>query len=125
MIARNSVGGLVSGGIILADAACPSGYTRVIAVDGRFLVGGATYNAAAGGAATHTHNVTGHTHPISSGTTNSNSGVAGFGGGPGVNTHPTHTHGGGSATSGSGGSATSDSQSNSPLFANMVLCKKD
>ena len=123
MIARNNVGGFISGGIILADAACPSGYTRVTVVDGKFLVGGATYNAAAGGAASHTHAVPAHTHSLSSGTTG---GMTPQTSGPGgTGTTGGHTHGGGSGTSGSGGSGTSDSQSNSPLFANMVLCKKD
>ena len=123
MIARNSVGGLISGGIILADAACPSGYSRVTVVDGKFVVGGAAYNAAAGGGATHTHNVPAHTHPQSSGTTGG--GTASGSGTPTTRGDKAHTHPGGSGTSGTGGAATSDSKSNSPPFANVLLCKKD
>ena len=53
---------LRSGTIGLFDAACPSGWTRVSAWDGKFLRGSATYNAAAGGAATHTHTTAAHVH---------------------------------------------------------------
>ena len=45
-----------SGAIILwSGANCPAGYTRLSALDGKFLVGGASYTAAAGGSNAHTH----------------------------------------------------------------------
>jgi hypothetical protein len=54
--------------ILWLGANCPSGYSRVSALDGKFLVGGASYRASAGGAnaitpsgsvsvASHTHRV--------------------------------------------------------------------
>lgn len=47
--------------ILLADAACPTGWTRVSAFDGLFVRGAATYGATGGGG-THSH---GHTHTTS------------------------------------------------------------
>jgi len=45
-----------SGAVILwTGPTCPAGYTRLSALDGRFLVGGTAYNASAGGSNTHTH----------------------------------------------------------------------
>jgi len=49
---------LPQGIILMADAACPSGWTRVAAFDGLFVRGAA--NGATGGVATHTH--TGPSH---------------------------------------------------------------
>ena len=59
-----------SGAIILWNGgACPTGYTRVSALDGKFLVADATYNAAAGGNNTVTPTgslnlESGHTHTV-------------------------------------------------------------
>ncbi|MBI4227747.1 MAG: hypothetical protein HY600_05720 [Candidatus Omnitrophica bacterium] len=70
-----------SGAIILwMGASCPAGYTRLTALDGKFLAAGSSFNAAAGGSNTrnlqHNHEgVTGghaltvpempsHTHPV-------------------------------------------------------------
>jgi len=50
---------LPQGIILMADAACPSGWTRVSALDGLFVRGAASYGAT-GGVATHTH--TGPSH---------------------------------------------------------------
>lgn len=68
-----------SGTMILWDGAnCPTGWSRVAALDGKMLVGGASYNTAAGGADTisptgssgsdgsHSHTST-HTHTLASG----------------------------------------------------------
>ncbi len=80
---------LVPSGAILmvSSASCPTGYTRLATLDGKFLVGGATFNAAAGGSDTlnlahshggstgshaltiaeipsHTHSTPAHTHSI-------------------------------------------------------------
>lgn len=122
MIARNSAA--PSGAIIIeVGLACPSGYTRFATIDGKFLVGSATYNAAAGGASTHTHNVPAHTHTLSNATTATASTprdnpVAGTVGN-------NHTHGDGGGTSGSGGSGTTDAQSNTHPYATVLLCQKD
>jgi len=53
---------LRSGTIGIFDAACPGGWTRVSAWDGKFLRGSAMYNASAGGAASHTHQTADHVH---------------------------------------------------------------
>jgi hypothetical protein len=54
-----SIYGLLPQGIILmADAACPTGWTRVSAFDGLFVRGAATYGGTGGGG-THTHS---HSH---------------------------------------------------------------
>jgi hypothetical protein len=49
---------LPQGIILMADAACPSGWTRVSALDGLFVRGAASYGATGGGG-THSHS---HTH---------------------------------------------------------------
>jgi len=49
---------LPQGIILMADAACPSGWTRVSALDGLFVRGAATYGGTGGGG-THSHS---HTH---------------------------------------------------------------
>ncbi len=51
-----------AGAILVFDAACPSGWTRVSAFDGKFVRGAAAYGAT-GGADTHTHSYASHTHP--------------------------------------------------------------
>ncbi len=45
---------LPQGIILMADAACPTGWTRVAAFDGKFVRGAASYGGS-GGAATHSH----------------------------------------------------------------------
>ena len=82
MPAQPSGEDLLSGTIILWDGSgCPSGYTRVSALDGKFLVSSSSYNASAGGAdsvaptgstdsaGSHTHSVTSHGHSLNSGAT--------------------------------------------------------
>lgn len=56
-----------SGLIAIFDTSCPSGWTRVSALDGRFLVASTTY-ASFGGSNTHAHTVTSHTHSTPGGT---------------------------------------------------------
>lgn len=51
--------------ILMSKTVCPRGYKRIGALDGKFLVGGSSYNPVAGGTNTHAHNY--------SGTTNENS----------------------------------------------------
>lgn len=45
----DNVDSVPSGLIAMFDTDCPSGWTRLTALDGKFLVGGGTYNTAAGG----------------------------------------------------------------------------
>ena len=73
---------LRSGTIGLFDVVCPSGWTGVSAWDGKFLRGSATYNAAAGGAASHTHTTAAHVHTNTGHTHGWNH----------THTGPSHTH---------------------------------
>jgi hypothetical protein len=70
-----------TGLISLFDTACPSGWTRFAALDGRMPQGSTTYGTVGGGA-THTHNIVGagtHSHTYNAATTSTNT---------------DHTHGG-------------------------------
>jgi hypothetical protein len=59
-----TLGLVASGFIAMFDVACPSGWTRVSAWDGKFLRGAAAYGGT-GGSDTHTHSIaSGHTHSI-------------------------------------------------------------
>lgn len=61
----DNVDSVPSGLIAMFDTDCPSGWTRVSALDGKFLVGGASYNSAAGGNDSITlaeANLPSHTH---------------------------------------------------------------
>ena len=119
---------LVPGGAIFlwAGTACPTGYTRLSALDGKFLVGGSTYAAAAGGSnikdISHTHTTPPHNH---GGVT----GAAGTQNGSGQVDNlwnpPTHTHPipmQAAMTTTSGGSTALDIR---PAFATVLLCQKD
>lgn len=103
------IGTVPSGMIAIFDVACPAGWTRVAAFDGKMIRGASSYGAT-GGADTHQHSITaagGHTHPIS-GRTASEQGhehaVSGTTAGPsdtqtaqagvdGPFAHQSHTHG--------------------------------
>lgn len=80
---------LPSGMIIMFDTNCPSSWTRLSALDGKFLVGGATYNTAVGGSDSITlaeANLPSHTHSVDPPSTASGSQSA-------SHTHGmTHTH---------------------------------
>lgn len=75
-------GAIPVGLIALFDVACPSGWTRFLALDDKFPRGGATYGGT-GGADTHTHSVDvgattstsagGHTHSVDAPSTTSTS----------------------------------------------------
>ena len=52
-----ATGAVPSGLIAIFDTACPSTWTRHTAFDNKFIRGGATYSAAAGGSDAHTHTV--------------------------------------------------------------------
>lgn len=144
-----------SGLIAIFDTACPSGWTRVSALDGRFLVASSTY-ASFGGSNTHTHTVTSHTHGMpaatSAGGVDHTHGVNILSGGEdnwltmesfysGSNTLPyqPHHHGvtGNTGTAsayshshtigGSSGAAAPgmDTQNNIPLYSTVILCRKN
>jgi hypothetical protein len=53
---------LPSGIILMFDAACPYGWTRVAAFDGKFIRGAAAYGATGGSEDDHTHPYAAHTH---------------------------------------------------------------
>jgi hypothetical protein len=135
-----------SGAIILwTGASCPTGYTRLSALDDRFLVGGTSYAAAAGGSNTkdisHTHGSgsyagPNHTHSLP----RDGWGIAnldfagrmqtsqGNGGGYGSltagndNTSGANGTGPVTGTSSMGGSSSLDIR---PAYATVLLCKKD
>ena len=129
-----------SGAIILwSGASCPTGYTRASALDGKFLVGGSTFNAAAGG--TDSLNLS-HNHGGSTGSTAltidqippHTHGLRGHAsaGGPGSNwfpnlTDPVYTN----TESAGGGQGHTHTISNDlstvdnrPAFATVLLCQK-
>ena len=114
------------GAIALATAACPTGYTRVSATDGRYLVSNATHNAAAGGSASHSHaNLSSHTHSISITTattdTLGNNAQANSGSGAGArNWVHSHTVSGTNA----GAVISISAQTVDPSFATVILCKR-
>src|SRR5687768_7460839 len=64
-----ATGAVPSGMIAIFDTSCPATWTRHTAFDNKFIRGGATYNAAAGGSNTHTHTV----DPVSTATTSAGS----------------------------------------------------
>ena len=113
------------GAIALATAACPTGYTRVSALDGRYLVSDTTYNAAAGGAASHTHaDLATHNHSISFNTASTTPPEVGQSGGgaSSQNSNAAHTHGiSGTSTN---GTVSVPSQTVDPSYATVILCKR-
>lgn len=116
-----SRGATIPAGVIVGwadvDANIPEGWSRVSALDGRYLKqipDNTTDPGTTGGSATHTHTTSGHTHSVNhshtggstaagSGATNTGSGIAGG------RTPETHIH-----TLPTTGSATVSSQSASP-----------
>ncbi|MBI2885549.1 MAG: hypothetical protein HYY15_05200 [Candidatus Omnitrophica bacterium] len=124
-----------SGAVIMwTGASCPAGYTRLTVLDGRFLVGGGSYNAAAGGSDTHTHGTgsyagPSHTHAAGTLQTNDNAWPYGGGGGEplmsGWTTQGPHAVSGSTASGGTGSvTGTSASADSRPAFATVLLCQK-
>lgn len=129
---------VVSGLIAIFDAACPTGWTRVSAWDGKVIRGASSYGAT-GGADTHTHShvhtAAAHTHGQNYGaqnqTTSANLIVATGSNGLAM----TVTGGAGStayqmqsgAASGGGADTASDATAGSslPAYISVVFCKKD
>lgn len=143
---------LPTGGKMIAifNQACPTGWTRVSALDDKFLRCAATYGGTGGSSGTHTHTCSGvvaHTHTVSYTTasdgahthsysylgsgfsaligTNPSDGIevasaTGSGGGG------SHTHAiGGNTTSTGDASFSSGAQSMLPEYIEVVLCSKD
>ncbi|HEX9742386.1 MAG TPA: hypothetical protein VGA17_06310 [Nitrospiraceae bacterium] len=122
-----------SGAIILwAGAACPAGYARFGALDGKFLVAGTAYNAAAGGSNTHSHGGTTGAHALTTAEMPAHShGIRGHAdaGGQGPNWFPNtsspvyaQTE---SAGSGQAHSHTIAAADNRPEFATIMLCQRN
>lgn len=123
---RGGVAGVPAGAVLLADAACPTGWSRLLAPDGEFLLVGSVYEPVAG-ATSHTHALAAHTH-----------GNPGFGaGGPqgttlvwegagtGSGSSATHGHTISPGSTGSGGAGTSSAAGHLPAVADVILCRKD
>lgn len=126
MIAGGAINKVTSGVVILtAGAACPTGYTRVSALDSKFLQANSTYNAAAGGTSTHQHPAHDHSssHTVSLATSDQSNGPAGQAGGNNNRVAGTHNHG--SVSVSFSGSVQVDAADHRPLFANILLCQKD
>ena len=111
-----------AGAVILwTGASCPAGYTRLVALDGKFLVGGASFDAAAGGSNTHTHGAGSYAGPSHAHVVNLALGSFNiFGGGIAVTQSSSVT----TSSSGTGAvTGTSASADSRPEFATVVLCK--
>jgi len=127
-----SEGGVPSGMVAMFNSACPSGWTYLSGLEGKFPRGGATYGAT-GGSNAHTHSyndVISHSH---SGTTDdrylfsantADPRVASGGSTYGVSYGEHHSH---SFTTDSTGSAigTTQSSTNVPEYLTVVFCVKD
>lgn len=118
------------GAIILwQGGGCPAGYTRLVELDGRFLVGGDTYRAAAGGSAEHTHGAGSYAGPSHNHTGLTGGGNDGVNNQGAANTPPNgnddhHFHA--IASDGTGAvTGTSGSADSRPPFATVLLCQKD
>ncbi len=125
----------ISGLIGMFDAACPSGWTRVSAFDGKFLVGSATYGTT-GGSDSHSHtDATGHAHSLAH--THEAGTFASWGLSPGAEqsysgantgTSIDHTHtASGASAAGTGGNSQVALASNDgkPTYIEVIFCKKD
>jgi hypothetical protein len=122
------------GAIILwTGSSCPTGYSRVSALDGKFVVGGSTYNPNAGGSNTQTHSIPNHSHSFSvnSGMSTSPGYYNAWNAPPGTgpnrgqtaaeNSQHTHTISGTTSS----WSGTTGSADNRPEFATVIFCQKD
>ncbi|MFH0912690.1 MAG: hypothetical protein V1884_00175 [Candidatus Omnitrophota bacterium] len=108
----DAAGGTPSGAIVMFATACPTGWTRFLALDNMFPMGGANYGAT-GGADTHTHtmSLTGTLCASGVGTVNCpNSGI-------------TNPSGGGVARIAAPQIAST--KSNIPPYVVVVWCKKN
>lgn len=112
--------------IIWTGGVCPTGYTRFSGIDGKFIVGDATYNAAAGGSSSHSHaDLASHNHSVSMSTASTNTGSQSFGEGNfetviAANWSHSHNISGTSAN----GIVSVPSQSTNPSYATVILCQR-
>jgi len=126
--------GIPSGLVAVFDnVSCPSGWTRLAELDGKFLVGGSSYNPSAGGSNTHTHGAGSYTGP-SHGHTMPNVDCMGWDARPGGGGACGETNavrgasfvGKASQNAGTGPiTGTSAPADSRPEFATVLLCKKD
>jgi len=127
-VAVSTDSGIPSGLIALFDTACPSGWTRFTAIDGRTLRGAANYGGT-GGAENHLHGITGDTGPggdenVDSSSIPTTPFPGGFdvtyqgvdNNGDHIHTQPAHVH------SRAGNSELANSW---PPYIDVVFCKKD
>ena len=127
MIAGGVTNVVTTGLVILIDgASCPTDYTRLTALDNKFLQANTTYNAAAGGASTHQHpshsHGAGHDASVATSNTSTGGGTADSSGSFGLN-NP-HNHGNVTASHTST-SVQLDAANNVPSYATFLLCQKD
>lgn len=120
-----------AGAVILwTGASCPTGYTRLSALDGRFLVGSSSYNSAAGGSNTknlnhmhstpaHSHDSVGHFHTYYSDGSSDFRNTS-----PPAGTTYVNSGGGGAGTTGQPNPDLSTIDIR-PMFANVLLCQRD
>ena len=113
---------------IWTGGACPSGYTRFLALDGRFLTSNTPYNAAAGGSSSHSHaDMVSHNHSILFDTASASTGTNGVFDGddavPSASANVIHSH----SISGTSANAIVSAPSQSevqPAYATVVLCQR-
>lgn len=126
MIASGTLNVVTAGLVILSDgASCPTGFTRLTALDNRFLQANTTYNAAAGGASTHQHpshsHGVGHDSTLGTGSASNPASTTGAGS---SQTGTSHTHS--SVTvSFTGTGVQVDASNNNPSYATFLVCQKD
>ncbi len=51
-----------TGTVVMFDATCPAGWTRLSDIDDKFVKAAAAYSASGGGNADHIHTISNHTH---------------------------------------------------------------
>ena len=124
---------ITAGDIIMRNTTCPSGFTRLLALDGKFLTGGATYNAAKGGSDTvdisHAHTGPSHAHlapytgwSVTSGTAGGQTLSCGKAEVESITTADQATASSGTGNTSTAGNASHD---NRPAYAEIVLCLRD
>ncbi len=102
-------GTVPSGMIGIFTTSCPEYWTYFSAAEGKFLVSGSTYNAAAGGSLTHAHSLSNVPNGIG---WNASSGIGGVGSSN-------------AAISTQVNAMTAEPADSRPPFATMVLCRKN
>jgi hypothetical protein len=132
-------GGIPSGLIALFDTACPAGWTRVSALDGRFPLGSTGYGSA-GGSSSHNHSVGGntdaagiHSHGFSGNTGSNNLNAGALRPGTGSVEYfaaPDHYHSFSGNTNDAGNhshslNGSTNTVDTTPPYLTVVYCRKD